>query len=511
MRHVAEHIEARKQRVAAHPFYQWLRSEGAPLARRFDFSPALANFIMAFSDMNKWFMRYEAPASELERAINKHTREDETHSRLFLEDWRKLGLDARLGWGAGETLAWYYAAPETEALRAHGTDILGMLTRNEDPLVRFALMESIEAWGHVVFAATAEVASELTRATGTDYRYFGPYHLKRELGHILVGAHLFEDATLDDERRARAVALVHRLFDIAEAESDRLLRYAREVIERAETPAVSLPRAPVSDAPAATTRRPDDIEGPAQARVQSVLEARMRSAAEHPLLAWMRDEGGPDAATKLRQLALFWAPDCVGYRDLNAHALAYDAPASAAERAINRWVADLGTHHRLFLADWAALGMDEALGFTASDTLEFYCRSAHSEEQRRSVASFVKLAFLHPEAALRFWLMEALEASGEAFFAHTKRLAERVERAEGVRLDYLAGRHDVSHPALAPDPEADAVAFKRLPLDADQEAAAVAMIHTVFDRLERQFSASLALATGGEFFGEGAGKVRRAA
>ena len=36
-------------------------------------------------------------------------------------------------------------------------------------------------------------------------------------------------------------------------------------------------------------------------------------------------------------------------------------------------------------------------------------------------------------------------------------------------LDYLAGRHDVSHPTLAPDPE----------------ATAVATIHTVFDRLER--------------------------
>jgi hypothetical protein len=504
VKHVIEQIEQRKRRIAGHPFYRWMGSARAPLGRRFDFAPVLVNFIMAFSDMNKWFMRYPAPSNDFERAINKHTREDETHSRLFLEDWRKLGLDRRLGWSAGDTLAWYHAAPETEIFREHGMDILGMLTRNEDSLVRFALMESIEAWGHVMFSATADVASDLTRVSGTEYRYFGPYHLKRELGHLLAGGHLFEDATLDEGRRARALGLTHRFFDIAEAESDRLLRYAERVIDGGEpTPGARLadaPRRRTGGGSEAPRRGGDDRVAPSQARVARVLDERRRRAADHPLFAWMRAGDGVDAATKLRHIALFWAPDCLGYRDLNAHALAYPRPAGPAERAINRWVADLESHHRLFLRDWAALGMDERLGFSASDTLDFYCRSRHSEVQRRSMSSFVKLAFRHPDPTSRFWLLEALEASGEAFFASTRDLALHAEATHGVRLDYLGDRHAAAHPAREPDPEADAVAFKASALDPAGEDIAVATIHTVFDGLEQQLSMSFDQATSGAFF-----------
>lgn len=498
MHHVTARIEERKARVAAHPFYRWVSNGDAPLARRFDFAPVLANFIMAFADMNKWFMRYASPASDYERAINKHTREDESHSRLYIEDWRKLGLDARLGWRASDTLAWYYASPETEVFREHGMDILRMLTENEDPLVRFALMESIEAWGHVMFSASSSAACELSRTSGAEYHYFGPYHLKRELGHLLAGGKLFERSSLDEGRRRRALALVDRLFDIAEAESDRLFEFAREVIERGGgAPSV---RDAVQHTRDSSVESPPRraAEGPlseSAARVQRVLDARKREAAGHPLFAWMRDARGAEPLAKLRHLALFWAPDCMGYRDLNAHALTYAAPGDARERAINRWVADLGTHHRLFLNDWTRLGLDERLGFSASDTLDFYCRSAHSEVQRQSMASFVKLAFRHPAAPLRFWLLEALEASGEAFFDHTRRLAERVESQGDLRLDYLAGRHDVSHRALAADPEADAVRFKAVALDPHDEEAAVAMVNTVFDRLGQQFSASLEQAT----------------
>lgn len=488
MQRVLEHVELRKRRIAAHPFYTWLVGADEPLARRFDFAPMLVNFIMMFSDMNKWFMRYASPADERERAINRHTREDETHSRLFLEDWRKLGLDRQLGWTAGETLAWYHAAPQTEAFRAHGFNILRMLTLHEDSLVRFALMESIEAWGHVMFSATAPVASALSRETGIEYRYFGPYHLKREMGHLLAGGRLFEAAALDEGRRAQAIALVDAFFDLAEDESTRLFNYCCGKVGWA------------AEASPATERvgeviRAGDVD-PGQARVRRVLDERRARAATHPLMTWMGADDGLDPASKLRSLALFWAPDCLGYRDLNVHALTYAQPRSPEERAINRWTRDLGTHHQLFLGDWAALEMDARLGFSASDTLEFYCRSKHSEVQRRSMSEFVKIAFRRTGAADRYWLLVALEASGEAFFAGTRRLARRVEASAGVRLDYFADRHATAHPRAAGDPSADAAMFAGLRLDAEQEAAAVATITTVFDCLEAQLSASLERAAG---------------
>ena len=87
----------------------------------------------------------------------------------------------------------------------------------------------------------------------------------------------------------------------------------------------------------------------------------------------------------------------------------------------------------------------------------------------------------------------ALQDSGEAFFRHTGLLAAELERALGVRLDYLADRHELAHPELPPDPEADAVDFTRLSVTPAERAAALGVVDLVFDRLEEQFDQSLRL------------------
>jgi len=166
-------------------------------------------------------------------------------------------------------------------------------------------------------------------------------------------------------------------------------------------------------------------------------------------------------------------------------------PRGTRERAINRRLSPLQSHHQLFLRDWAELDMDRFLGWTASDTIDFYYRSQYTEVQRHSMSCFVKLASLHPRPLLRFWLIEALEASGEAFFRHTRALAQQ----EGAQLDYLADRHALAHPTLARDEQAEAVDFTREALDEDGQEHVIRMIHTVFDCLERQFTHSLEHAT----------------
>jgi hypothetical protein len=62
------------------------------------FAPMAALFVMQFRDMNRWVLRFPEPRDEYKWIIDSGTREDETHSRLFMEDWRKLNLDPRLGW-----------------------------------------------------------------------------------------------------------------------------------------------------------------------------------------------------------------------------------------------------------------------------------------------------------------------------------------------------------------------------------------------------------------------------
>ena len=169
--------------IDAHPLYAWMARADDP----FVFAPLFANFILGFSDLNRWFLRYPEPRDGYEAAINAHTEEDETHSALFLEDWRELGFDAQLGWGVEDTMAWYYTAPETEVFRRYAMRLTRMCVETPDPFVRFGLMEAIETCGHVFFGHTAPLAAELSRRTGAALRYFGPYHLARETLAVGIG------------------------------------------------------------------------------------------------------------------------------------------------------------------------------------------------------------------------------------------------------------------------------------------------------------------------------------
>jgi hypothetical protein len=495
-------IERRKSEIVGHPLYRWLQSEGVPHEDRFIFAPVFVTYIMSFRDMNKWFLRYPAPRNELEQAINEHTREDETHSPLFLEDWKKLGFDEQLGWSSCKTIEWYYSAPETEIFRAYGMEIMEMCVLNPDPLVRFAFMEAIEACGHVFFAVTSRVATELTARSSIDYRYFGTYHFEKETGHLLAEANCFEHQVLDPRQRSVAERLVHRIFDMFVVENDCLLSYAVRALRgahgaRAEaTPetgdGISEHAGRLGD-PEPLRQRGAGHISPLHAEIQALLDERKRKTAGHRLFQWMESDTGLPAEEKLRRLVPLWTTDVMGYKDLNRYAMAYRNPADRYQRAINRWAADLQSHHQLFLRDWAALGMDDTLGWSASDTLRFYCLSRHTEIQRRNVATFVKLAYAHPEPMLRFWLMEALEATGESFFAATRQLAERVERATNRRLDYLADRHQVSHRVLEEDQEADSVFFKGEEISQSDQGIACDMVNTVFDCIDEQYTLSLEL------------------
>jgi hypothetical protein len=497
VKHVIDQIERRKRSAAEHPFYDWLRGGAVALEDRFIFAPVFVNFIMGFSDINRWFMRYKAPEGPFERVINRHTFEDETHSRLFLEDWKKLGLDGHLGWAASDMIAWYFAAPETEVFREYGMEIMRMSTLHEDPFLRFAFMEAIEACGNLFFTATAPVAAALSHRTGHVYRYFGDHHLSREMGHVATGDCIFKDVALDEGRRQKARDLVDRIFDMFLVENDKLLSYAKGSLGGGEGRSREWPSLSNDpEAPAGRSLRPRERPAPKDAVLAQALARRKRAAAGHPLFRWMQEDRMLSPEKKLQHLAPLWTPDVMGYKDLCTYALRYKAPASARERAINRWLTDLSSHYKLFLRDWSELGMDGLLGWTAGDALLFFGLSKQTEVQRRSMAAFVKLAFAHPEPALRFWLIEALEASGEAFFHNTSMLARRVEASSSKRLDYFANRHDITHSAPGDEAEAesDAADLAGEDIGVSGREVAIAMIDTVFDCLEEQLTVSLELA-----------------
>src|SRR5215468_1804785 len=238
MQAVTELRDARQATVPQHPFFAWLRSDSVPLGRRLDFAPAAALFIMQFRDMNLWAHRYPHPSDEYQWVINRGTIEDSTHSRLFVDDWRALGLDQRLGWRASDTLWWLCGAGEQEPVRRAGMRYLSFAVADEgNPFVRYAHSEAGEATGHVFLSHTAPIATALTEATGRDYRYFGHYHLRRESGHVANTEGVFETRVLSQRDRAAALRACAGMFDLFDTIFTCWLAYARRYVETGSAPA----------------------------------------------------------------------------------------------------------------------------------------------------------------------------------------------------------------------------------------------------------------------------------
>lgn len=226
MRAIMDHRDEREEKLMGHPLFAWLRSDEVPLRNRMDIFPVSAPLPTLFRDLNMWVLRYPAPASPLEAAINAHTIEDATHSQLYVHDWRALGFDERLGFSVADTLWWLFASPHTRPFRDRLPVLAGIAAADRgDPVLRFVQAEAIEASGNAFFANVAPVAEEFSKLTGVEYRYFGQYHLERESGHVETG-NVFDDVVLGTEKRSEALRLFDRVFDATVAFVDACYDYA---------------------------------------------------------------------------------------------------------------------------------------------------------------------------------------------------------------------------------------------------------------------------------------------
>ncbi len=489
--------DSRQVSISRHPFFEWLHDDRVAIEDRLRFAPMGAFFIMQFRDMNRWVLRFPQARDEFEWIINLGTQEDERHSRMFLEDWHKLDIDEHLRWRASDVLWWLFLSPDQEIFRRSGIEFISLAVEDAgDALIRFGHSEAGEAAGHVFLSNTAKVAVPLADKTGLTYRYFGPYHLDLESGHVANIEGVFEQAVLDAPRRAHCKELCDRMFDLFEQIFDGFLHYANTYVDTK-----TVPRRPVEPTrvPVEWTAPPLEIK-PSDRRdieVAHRLIQRKAQVAAHPFYAWVRKDNGLSAAQKLRRFIPMWVMDILGYRDLNKYAMTYADPQDPAQRAINIWARRLSAHSGLFLSDWDALELDEMLGYSASQTLEFLFLDQDMDHHREHLIEFAKLALRYSDPAVRWWMMAALESTGEQFFAHTQPLALAVEKATGVRLDYLSGRHDAPEAGTNTGGEVDGV--PPAPLSAPGCDAALRLVDHVFDSMEDQLWRSLAVARANKF------------
>lgn len=481
MRAVTDRRDARQDKTRRHPFFAWLSSDSVPLEQRYYFAVAAVVFIMQFRDMSKWALPYAEPANEYEWLITRGTMEDRRHSRLFISDWRLLGLDDWLGWRASDMLWWMFVSPEQEVMRHAGMRFLSLAVADRaNPFIRFGHTEAGEATGNVFLSTSSPVAAALSNITGHEYRYFGEYHLNRENGHVAnVQDSPFETQVLDEETRAAALRACDEMFDVFDGVFDCWMNYVMRYVESGSKPvrpSVAVTGAGMPPVPLDLGSLYSDHRNMRAARK---LDAWRTRIAAHPLYSWLRSGTTVAPRDLLCGLVPEWTMDILGYRDLARYALSYADPQTEAERQINAWAGELSTHSALFVQDWINLGLDQHLGFTASSTLEYFYLDPDLDVHRGHLIKFAKLGMRHTDPALRWWLIAALEATGETWFATTRFLAEKVERDTGIRLDYLAERH-------CADPKASHARPSLPPtlLRPGDEDTAVDLVDTVFGSME---------------------------
>src|SRR5262249_21097846 len=176
-----------------------------------------------------------------------------------------------------------------------------------------------------------------------------------------------------------------------------------------------------------------------EAVFQLVDEGAAKLAA-HPLLTCVQDAAVPLDPPLPRLPA--WALFAMGSRDICTLVLPSRPPQDPLRCAINEHAAEDATHSRLFLEDWDALGLDERLGWRASDVLWWLFLAPETAAMRH-----VGMRLLAMPAAdggdplLRCAWAEVIEAAGAVFFRAIAPHAEQLAGRTGREYRYLGDYH----------------------------------------------------------------------
>lgn len=503
MKQVLPVIEYWRNRIEDHPLHTWLVTpeEGVQPEQKLWFALYFTNFIMYFRELNMYHISYrdDRTLDNQREAISAHADEDMTHSRMFMRDLRTLGWDDMLGWRPSELYYWLFLSEANEQLRRRTTQITKLVIEAEDPLVRFAVVESIEACGNALFRHTEKLATEYTARSGKELIYWGPFHLARETGHA-VDDDAFEEAELTEEQREAARRRAIRIFELIDEQNSDMLRLAQETISQGgfeyrrgihAAPPKWLPTIPgpeVFD----FNFWPDSDAHPSQRDVQRTWRQCRQALRESEHMKFFTAGTLEEAKAKLRFAVLYSATDTCGTPTVYKYMLPYPIPVSAQQRAINRLSKRFGRRAAMLFVDWQSLDLDAHLDWPVSRTLDFIYldKATDSHRDTRSIITHhIDVTF---DPVLRYWTIVTLKGLTETYASATGRLADWVAEEGGLDLPYMTLRLRPDPPALEEDPEAEDIEFWRLPVSEATARQGVALVTGIYEQILARLDAMVA-------------------
>ncbi|MDI2131102.1 hypothetical protein [Yinghuangia seranimata] len=481
MEQVRKIIDDWRVRIEDHPLHQWLVEEDdVPPERKLWFSLYFTNFIMYFRELNIYHIAYQGDAGldAPRAALTGHADEDMTHSRLFMADFKTLGWDDLLGWKPSEVFHWLFTSQVNEQLRRRTTAITKLYIEAQDPAVRYAVVEAVEACGNALFRHTTRLADRYTARTGRELIYWGQYHLERETGHAVEDEHetVFADMELTAQQRKDAVRLAVRAFELIDEQNSHMLQLAQETLSQGGFDLRRRAHAEPSRAVDAVEREGDYQPGamwpegyafnfwpvdphPTQRPLVEALRAETDRVAASGVLDFFRTDDLDEGEARLRLALLFMATDTTGTPTVYRHMVPYAFPATPAERAVNRMASRFGSRSKMLYVDWHSLGLDERLDWPVSRTLEFIYLDRATETHRDLRAVVTHHIDVTTDPLLRYWTVVALKKMTATYADAVGSLARSIEDKTGRPLPYLTLKRSPHDLVLEPDPEADAIRF----------------------------------------------------
>jgi hypothetical protein len=240
MKEVLELIQKRKKEFAKLRLFQFLKDQNIDPLKRLSWVPCFAPFAMNFKDLNAYAMREEPATNPIQEMINKHTYEDGQHWAWYLTDLEKLAIDPSMRFT--ETLRFLWGE-ETQQTRYLCYNLFALCVFQRDPLLKLAIIESIEETGTVALSALAQLGRDIEEKTEKRCRYFSAYHLGVETGHIQGGLDyeetekMLENIELSEEQKSKSFELVNEVFDSFTKCVEELMSYAEtHDVEKPFTP-----------------------------------------------------------------------------------------------------------------------------------------------------------------------------------------------------------------------------------------------------------------------------------
>lgn len=433
--------DEQKQKLDNHVFFELISSDKIELKNKLLFIPVMSHFVMNFRDMNKWVIRFSDSDNRFKSVINGGTIEDETHSRLFLEDWRKLHFDDYLKWDASDVIYWLFISPDIECFRKYGVEFMRLCIDDEShPILRYAHSESGETCGNVFFSRISPTADQLAHKMSVSLRYFGSFHLNLENGHVWKSEGVFEQEVLRYDTFQKVKNLSKQMFNIFEGIHNAFYEYTIKYVITKHPPTfpemVNLED--LGDPPLLGTGK--DVKTPQNEGILSYINNYLELISRHAFYEWLKSSK-LDPVIKLKTFIPLWIVDIMGYRDINKYVFPYQHNDSPGEKLISSYVLHLSEHSQLFYNDWKTLELNETLRWTASDTMEFIFLNMDMDTHRENLVRFSLCGLKNTDPLIRFWFIMILELSGKAFFSYVGDVARHAEIKYSIKLPYLSGKH----------------------------------------------------------------------